>query len=183
MPLPWLIGAAVVAAAAAVVKAISDDDSPSSSDSGEAERRRQEREARIQRKRDGLTAYAASLKKDRLAEARELLALSAETLAQLPKKTIELNTSDFESALKTKSKSVFEYAGLLCALINPAEYSQEKTSQQERDELLVNLQILESLYGPIPFGNEEQRDLAALRETGSRLDRLQNLKQQLEQQE
>jgi len=182
MPLPFLIGAAVAAAVAAVAVAVSDDDKSSSSDSGEAERRRQEREARLQREREGLTAKAASLKKDRLEEARELLALSAETLAQLPRKTVEFNTSDFERALNTKSKSVFEYAGILCALINPAEYSQEKTSQQERDELLVNLQMLENLYGPIPFGNEEQRDLAALRETGSRLDRLQNLKQQLEQQ-
>lgn len=181
MPLPWLIGAAVVAAAAAVVKAVSDDDSPSSSDSGEAERRRQEREARIQRKRDGLTAYAASLKQDRLAEARALLALSAETLAKLPKKTIGLNTSDFESALRNKSKTTSAYAESLSAVLDPT-YGPEGISQQERNEFLINLQMLESLYGPIPFGSEEQRDLAELHEVGRHLDKLHNLKQQLEQQ-
>lgn len=181
MPLPWLIGAAVVAAAAAAVKAISDDDSPSSSDSGEVERRRQEREANIQRKRDGLTAYVESLKQDRLAEAREFLALSAETLAQLPKKTTGLNTSDFESSLKTKSKATSAYAESLSAILDPT-YSQEGISRQEWNDFLINLQMLESLYGPIPISSEEQNNLSELREIGSRLGRLQNLKQQLEQQ-
>lgn len=181
MPLPWLIGAAVVAAAAAVAAAVSNDDKPSS-DSGEAERRRQEREARLQREREGLTAKAASLKKDRLEEARELLALSAETLAQLPRKTVGLSTSDLESALKAKPQAISAYAESLGAILGLAEHSREEISHQERDEFLVNLQMLENLYGPIPFGSEEQRDLAELQEVGRRLDRLQNLKQQLEQQ-
>lgn len=182
MPLPWLIGAAVVAAAAAVVKAVSNDDSPSSSDSEDAEHRRHEREARLQRKREGLAAKAVSLKKDRLEEARALLALSAETLAQLPKKTVGLNTSDFESALMAKPQAISAYAESLGAILGLAEHRREDIPQQERDELLVNLQMLESLYGPIPFGSEGQRDLTALQEVGSRLDRLKNLKQQLEQQ-
>ncbi|WP_213662014.1 hypothetical protein [Stutzerimonas stutzeri] len=182
MPLPWLIGVAVVAAAAAVVKAVSDDDSPTASDSGDAERRRQEREARLQRKRAGLAAKVVSLKKDRLAEANGLLALSAETIAHLPRTPVGLSTSDFENALKAKPQAISAYAGGLGAILCLAEHSQEEIPQQERDELPVNLQMLESLYGPIPFGDEEQQYLTALREFGGRLDRLQNLKQQLEQQ-
>lgn len=180
MPIPWLIGAAVVAAAAAVVAAVSDDDKPSSSDSGEKERRRQEREARLQRERDRLTSYLTNLNKDRLAEARDLLALSAETLAQLPKMTAGLDTSDFERALKIKSKADSAYSESLNMILDPT-YSQGGGSQQERNEFLVHLQILEVLYGPIPLGDVERRDLAELREVGRRSDKLQNLKQQLEQ--
>lgn len=132
MPLPWLIGAAVVAAAAAVVKAVSDDDSPSSSNSGDAERRRQEREAQLQRERDGLAAQVVSLKKDRLEEARALLALSAETLEQLPRKTVGLNTSNFESALMAKLPASSAYAQSLSAILDLTDYG-EKTSPKRSE--------------------------------------------------
>ncbi|EPO6706516.1 hypothetical protein ACR96V_31745 [Pseudomonas aeruginosa] len=182
MPLPWLIGAAVVAAAAAVVKAVSDDDSPSSSSSGDAERRRQEREAQLQRERDGLAAQVVNLKKDRLEEARELLALSAEALEQLPRKTVGLSTSNFETALMAKLPASSEYAQSLGAILDLADYGEKDFTQKERGEFLVNLQILESLYGAISVSSERLRDLAALREAGSRLNSLQDLKHQLEQQ-
>lgn len=182
MPLPWLIGAAVVAAAAAVVKAVNDDDSPSSYDSGDAERRRQEREARLQRERDSLVAKVKNLKKDSLIEAHELLARSAEVLVPLPRKTAVLSTSQLENACMAKLQSDSTYARSLDEILRMPEHRRKDFTQNERSEFLVNLQMLEKLYDPIPFGSEEQRDLAALREVRSRLERLQNLKQQLEQQ-
>jgi hypothetical protein len=182
MPLPWLIGAAVVAAAAAVVKVIADDDSAPSSDSGDAERRRQEREARLQRERDGLSAQVVSLKKDRLEEARELLARAAETLEQLPKKTFGLNTPEFESALMAKLQSTSAYAQSLGKILDMPEPWLNNFTQNELAEFLINLQMLETLYGPVPFGKEGQQQLATLTEVGRRLNKLQELKQQLEQQ-
>lgn len=182
MPLPWLIGAAVAAAAVAVVNAVSDDDTPSSSDSGAAERRRQEREALLQRKRDGLVAKVEGLKTDRLAEANDLLASSAKTLSLHLGKTNELSASDFESAMVAMRKSESAYAWSLDEILTLPSHSQNGFNQEERTELLVNLQMLESLAGPFTFTEEEQRNLSALWEVDSRLDRLQNLKLQLAQQ-
>lgn len=182
MPLPWLIGAAVVAAAAAVVKAVNDDDSPSSSyDSGDAERRRQEQEAHIQRKRDGLIAKVDGLKKDRIVEARDLLTRSVTSLSQLPKKTDVLGASDFENAFAVKRQSHSAYAQSLIKILSIPEHTDKDFSQKERDELLVNLQTLETLVGCTTFHNEEQRDLARLKKIDSRLERLKNMKQLLEQ--
>lgn len=182
MPLPWLIGAAVVAAAAAVVKAVNDDDSSSSSDSGDAERLRQEREARLQRERDGLVAKIDGLKKDRLVEARDLLARSVATLLQPPRKIDAPSASDFEKAIVINSQSISAYAQGLNKILSIPEHSEKHFTQKEKDEFLTNLHKLESLTGPITFGEEEQRSLVALSNASSRLDRLQNLKQQLEQQ-
>lgn len=208
MPLPWLIGAAVVAVGAAVVKAISDnDDSTASSDTKDEVRREQEREAKRQRKRDSLTAQLATLEKDRLGEAGELLARSAEALEQAPEKKIEFrdspsflgasafllaqsvggasNTVDlhtFKAALKSKLQATSAYAQGMGSILDLADHSQGDFNLAERKEFLVNLQLLESLYGAFPFDSEGLRDLTALRETRSRIDSLQLLKQQLEQQ-
>ena len=183
MPLPWILGALGVAAVTAVVNAITGDDDSSSSrnDSGDEERREQEREARLQRKREGLAAKAANLKKERLAEAHGLLALSAKTLAELTGEPTRPSASAFENALKAEFQAKSAYAKNMSAILGLAVHRQKDISQQERKEFLVNLEMLESLYGPIPFGSEEQRDLAELRAVGRRLDRLQNLKQQIEQ--
>lgn len=181
MPLPWLIGAAVVAATVAVAKAVRDDDSQPLSDSGDTERRRQEQEARLQRKRDGLAAQVASLKKDRLEEASELLARSAKILEQLPRKTVGLSTSKFEAALIGKLQSSSAYAQCLSATFDPASHGKRDFTQKELDGFLVNLQMLESLYGPISVSSERRQDLAEFQEVDSRLNRLQHLKQQIEQ--
>lgn len=180
MPLPWLIGAAVVAAATVVVKAINDDDSSSSSDSGDSERRTQEREARLKRERDGLAAKMDGLKKDRLIEASDLLARSLQTLSLPPRRTDDLSTADFEGALAFKLQSQSAYARGLGGILAVLPHSQSDLKQKERSELWINLQLLESLAGPFILSAEEQRDLASLQEVGSRLDRLQRLKQLLE---
>lgn len=210
MPLPWLIGAAVVGAVAVVAKAISNDDSSSDSDSDDAERREQEREAKRQRKHDRLTAQLANLKKDRLEESSELLAHSTRALEQFPKKKIELretpfwlglepgaealfaqsgeqsnNTVDlhtFEAALESEVLATSAYAQGMGSILDLADHSQGDFNLAERDEFLVNLQLVESLYGPFPFDSEELRNLTALREARSHIDSLQRLKQQLEQQ-
>lgn len=182
MPLPWLIGAAVVAAAAAVVKAVSDDAPSSSSRSGESVMRRQERDARIQRERDSLSTRLKNLKHNRLEESRKLLATSAETLAQPPKKAMEVSTPKFEDALLAKLQARSGYARGMSKLLSTPKHSRGVCPQKERSEFLVNLQVLESLYGPLTFGKEEQQTLAAIKESGSRLNKLQKLKQQLEQQ-
>ena len=182
MPLPWLIGAAVVAVAATVAKVVSDDDSPRTSDSGEAERRRQEREARIQRERENLTSKASNLKKDRLAEAREHLACSAAGLANLPRVTTGITTPKIESALMDEQQASSEYAQSMGEILDMPNNSQNGLQQKDRQEFLVNLRVLENFYGPIPFDNEGKRDLAALRQIGMQLNRLVQLKQQIEEQ-
>ena len=221
MPIPWLIGAAVVAAAAAVAKAVSDDDSPSSSDDEDDVRREQEREAKRQRKYESLTAQLTNLKKDRLEEASELLAHSANALEQFPEEKIEFLESPswrglgleasapslsqpraqgtagiltqflgqprntvalhtFESALSSKVQASSAYAQSMGSILELVDHSHGDL--QERDEFLVNLQLLESLYGAFALDSEGQRDLAALQKRRSRLDMLRTLKQQLEQQ-
>ena len=182
MPLPWLIGAAVVAAAAVVVKAVSDDDSKPSSDSGDAERRKQEREARHKRERDGLSTQLGNLKLERLEEAHRLLALSAETLSQLPQKVMELSTPELEAALMAEQQANSDYAQGMSAILSIPDHSRKCLPRKEQDEFLVNLQMLESLYGPIPFDSEGERDLTALRQTEMQLNRLMQLKQQIEEQ-
>lgn len=181
MPLPWLIGAAVVAVAATVAKVVSDDSSPPS-DSGEAERRRQEREARIQRERENLTSKASNLKKDRLAEAREHLACSAAELANLPRVTTGITTPKIESALMDEKQACSEYAQSMGEILDMPNNSQNGLPQKDRQEFLVNLKVLENFYGPIPLDNESKRDLAALRQIGMQLNRLVQLKQQIEEQ-
>lgn len=181
MPLPWLIGAAVVAVAATVAKVVSDD-SPRPSGSGEAERRRQEREARIQRERENLTSKASNLKKDRLAEAREHLACSAAGLANLPRVTTGITSPKIESALMDEQQASSEYAQSMGEILGMPDNSQNGLPQKDRQEFLVNLKVLENFYGPIPFDNEGKRDLAALRQIGMQLNRLVQLKQQIEEQ-
>lgn len=181
MPLPWLIGAAVVAVAATVAKVVSDD-SPPPSNSGEAERRRQEREARIQRERENLTSKASNLKKDRLAEAREHLACSAAGLANLPRVTTGITSPKIESALMDEQQASSEYAQSMGEILDMPDNSQNGLLQKDRQEFLVNLKVLENFYGPIPFDNEGKRDLAALRQIGMQLNRLVQLKQQIEEQ-
>lgn len=182
MPLPWLIGAAVVAAAAAVVKAVSDDDIKPSSDSGDAERRTQEREARLKRERDGLSTQLKNLKLERLEEARRLLALSADTLSQPPQKAMELSTPKIEASLMAEQPASSCYAQGMSAILSITDHSQNDFTRKEQDEFLVNMQMLESLYGPITFDSEGERDLAALRQTEMQLNRLMQLKQQIEEQ-
>ncbi len=181
MPLPWLIGAAVVAVAATVAKVVSDD-SPRPADSGEAERRRQEREARIQRERENLTSKASNLKKDRLAEAREHLACSAAGLANLPRVTTGITTPKIESALMDEQQASSEYAQSMGEILDMPDNSQNGLRQKDRQEFLVNLKVLENFYGPIHFDNEGKRDLAELRQIGMQLNRLVQLKQQIEEQ-
>jgi len=184
MPLPWLIGAAVVAAAAAVVKAVTDDDSPSSTPSptsGEEERRKQEREAKRQRERDGLRTQLANLKKNRLAEVRELLARSAQALEKPPGKAIGLTTPRFENALMAGSPATSAYAQELGAVLALSEHAEASCSAEERDEFLVNLRALENLYQPLEMTAAEQQDRAAMRESATRLEQLRQLEQQLEQ--
>lgn len=183
MPLPWLIGAAVVAGVVAIAKAVKDDDSSSYSyDSGDEERRRQEREASRQRKREGLASKVANLEKDRLDEARELLARAGETLERRPKTTSGLNTKAFESAILSKCHATSEYARGVSEMLGLPELCHKDFTPKERGEFLINLQMLEGLYGPAPFSSEEPRDLGEIRKVVSRLNRLQTLKQQLEQQ-
>ncbi len=184
MPLPWLIGAAVVAAAAAVVKAVTDDDSPSSTPSptsGEEDRRKQQREAKRQRERDGLRAQLANLKKNRLAEARELLARSAQALEKPPGKAIGLTTPRFENALMAGSPATSAYAQELGAVLALSEHAQASCSAEERDEFLVNLRALENLYHPLEMTAAEQQGRAAITESAARLEQLRQLEQQLEQ--
>ncbi|AWT11754.1 hypothetical protein DM292_16835 [Stutzerimonas frequens] len=184
MPLPWLIGAAVVAAAAAVVKAVTDDDSPSSTPSptsGEEERRKQEREAKRQRERDGLRTQLANLKKNRLAEVRELLARSAQALEKPPGKAIGLTTPRFENALMAGSPATSAYAQELGAVLALSEHAEASCSAEERDEFLVNLRALENLYQPLEMTAAEQQDRAAMTESATRLEQLRQLEQQLEQ--
>lgn len=152
MPLPWLIGAAVVAAAAAVVKAVSDDDSSSSSISGEEERRKQEREAKRQRKREGLETRLVNLKRNRLESARNLLARSMEVLEKSPVSAVGLTASKFDAALKAKKPATSEYAQALSSALGIEEASQSGCSRRELSHFLANLQALDSLYSGASLG-------------------------------
>lgn len=232
MPLPWLIGAAAVLLTTAVVKAITDDDDMSSSTSGKEERRSQEREASRQRERDSLSAKLGNNKKNRLVDARKLLAESAKALGKRPSMAGGLTTSKFETALKAKTKATSLgatqlwfptevtqltsslqakdalkslgtffgndnarmadlngeppttslYAKSLRTAMAVRDHSSEDCTQKEQDDLLVNLQILENLSEPVQLSAEEQQDFAALQEAASRLQKLQHLKNQIEQQ-
>lgn len=184
MPLPWLIGAAVVAAAAVVAKVVTDDDSSSSSSSSSAdgERRKQEREARLQRERDGLAAQLANLKKNRLEDARKLLVGSAEALEKRPGASVGLTASKFEVALKARVRATSPYAQALGVALSIPDHVHEGFTQDELDQFLVNLQVFENLYAPVVLGAEEQQGFTALQARGNRLQQLQRLKNQIEQQ-
>lgn len=80
-----------------------------------------------------------------------------------------------------KLQSTSAYAQGLGKILSMPEPCLKDFTQNERAEFLINLQILETLNGPVPFGKEGQQQLAALTEVGRRLDKLQELKQQLEQ--
>jgi hypothetical protein len=67
-------------------------------------------------------------------------------------------------------------------ILDMPDNSQNGLRQKDRQEFLVNLKVLENFYGPIHFDNEGKRDLAELRQIGMQLNRLVQLKQQIEEQ-
>lgn len=184
MPLPWLIGAAVVAAVTAVAKAVSDDSpsSTSSSNSGAAERREQEREAELRRKREHLETRIVNLKRNRLESARTLLARAAEVLGKRSGSTVGLTVSKFEEALKTKAQATSDYAKVLSSLLSIDGGSQGACTGKELDRFRVNLRALDSLYSTTALSDAEREDLAAFHDASNRLERLQRLKNEIEQQ-
>lgn len=184
MPLPWLIGAAVVAAVAAVAKAVSDDSpsSTSSSSSGDTERREQEREAKRRRKREHLETSIVNLKRNRLENARTLLARAAEVLGKQSDSTVGLTVSRFEEALKAKSQATTDYAKALSSILSIDDASLGACTNKELDKFRVNLRALDSLYSSTALSDAEREDLAALHDASNRLERLQRLKNEIEQQ-
>lgn len=186
MPLPWLIGAAVVAAAAAVVKVVDDynEEERRKEEEQEQERReKQEQKARLQQQHKNLTTQLANLKKDRLEAVYESLIRSAEVLEQSkkahiirPKSESPLLNGKVEATLSSTTQATSNYAQSMSAILSSS------LPNQELQTFLVNLQALETLYGAISIDSALQKDLTRVREIRQTLHRLQNLKQQIEQQ-
>lgn len=185
MPLPWLIGAAVVAAAAAVVKVVDDhnEEERRKEEEQEQERReKQEQEARLQHQHKNLTTQLANLKKDRLEAVYESLIRSAEVLEQSkkvhirPKSDSPLLNSKVEATLSSTTRATSNYAHSMSAILSSS------LPNQELQRFLVNLRALETLYGALSIDSALQKDLTTVQEIRNTLHRLQNLKQQIEQQ-
>jgi hypothetical protein len=87
-----------------------------------------------------------------------------------------------EAALESEVKATSALAQFMGSILDLADYSQGDFMSQERNEFLVDLQLLESFYGAISVDSKGMQDLTALRESRRRIDSLQRLKQQLEQQ-
>lgn len=202
MPLPWLIGAAVAAATAAVIKAVSDDDSSSSpssssSSSNAAERQKQEREAARQRERGTLEARLATHRKSQLDEANAFLEGALKSLDRPFETAAELSSEKFQQALKTEKAANFKYAQRLSATLRRDDTARHGCPPKELKCFLNNLQVLQDLYSPTPQPNgasagkavdrlmlrdAEQKALASIEDSVGRIEHLQRLKQQLEQQ-
>src|SRR5690606_14886665 len=87
-----------------------------------------------------------------------------------------------EAALESEVKATSALAQFMGSILDLADYSQGDFMSQERNEFLVDLQLLESFYGAISVDSKGMQDLTALRESRRRIESLQRLKQQLEQQ-
>jgi hypothetical protein len=199
-----------VAAATALVKAATDDSSSStSSSSGEEERREQEREAERRRKRERLETSIVNLKRNRLESARTLYARAAQVLGKQSGSTVGLTVSRFEEALNAKIQATSEYARALSSVLSIDGASNGACTSKELDRFRVNLQALDSLSSGMGISSPltglvgavlsaqqaatgqlsvtvlseaEREDLAALSDASNRLERLQRLKNEIEQQ-
>lgn len=183
MALPWLIGAAVVAAVAAVAKAVSDDDDSSSSSSGEAERQDQERRAERDRQRQRLETQLINLDKNHTEYTNEVLTRSIKALGK-DLGVIKENTSidNLHSALSSNKKSTSEYAEAIDSILKINNLSQSYYSSKESRGFLTNLKVIDNLPIGITLSDSERTDVEKIHSGVSRLERLQELKYRLEQQ-
>ncbi|VVP01102.1 hypothetical protein PS838_02827 [Pseudomonas fluorescens] len=205
MPLPWLIGVAAVAAVTAIVKAVSDDSpssSSSSSRSADSERRKQEQAAKKERERQGLKDRVSNLEKDR----REQLKVQVKNAVQaLGKTSVPItavmtvnvasaawatlgqvgahplfgqSTSEMERAISSKQSSSSGYGEAMRLFLHASPI----LSAEKSKRFLEDLNVLEKLTSAINTEVADQQVLAQLKISAARIERLQRLKSEVEQQ-
>ena len=193
MPLPWLIGAAAVAAVAAIAKAVTDD-SPSSSSTttrthDDSDRLRQEKEAAVQRERDGLKKNISKLQQDRREQLKTQLRLAAATLApasgqassvdgfaKMTKLTLEgISGERLEKIIGSTVSSLSGYGTTLKPLLASAPSIKVKQISQ----FLQGVNLLEMVSAPVNASDADKAALVQVQSANVRIGRLQQLKTQL----
>lgn len=192
MPLPWLIGAAAVAAVAAIAKAVTDD-SPSPSTTtrthDDSDRLRQEKEAAVQRERDGLKKNIAKQQQDRREQLKTQLRLSAAALASAPgqassvdafakmsRLTLEgISGERLEKIVDSTVSSLSGYGTTLKPLLASAQSIKVK----QISAFLQGVNMLETVTTAANASAADKAALAQVQAANARIGRLQQLKAQL----